>query len=108
MSLGVVDCLPSLAAGPHRRIDLFFGRVDPHEDVSGRYFAPHTGALPGVGEADQRADRGYRVSDFFGCLGVFTATGVLEPGAMSRGWSNFFGRAGLFFFGIRSFLGTSG
>src|SRR5450830_1697569 len=30
-------------------------------------------------------DSGYRFSDFFGCLGVFTATGVLEPGAMSCG-----------------------
>jgi hypothetical protein len=29
--------------------------------------------------------QGYRFSDFFGCLGVFTATGVLEPGAMSCG-----------------------
>jgi hypothetical protein len=29
--------------------------------------------------------QGYRFSDFFGCLGVFTATGVLEPGTMSCG-----------------------
>ena len=30
-------------------------------------------------------DSGYRFSDFFGCLGVFTATGVLEPGTISCG-----------------------
>src|ERR1035437_3370793 len=29
--------------------------------------------------------QGYRFADFFGCLGVFTATGVLEPGTMSCG-----------------------